>query len=132
MMTKIGGEIEVFQALCKAHGKWGLFLDSPVEGDTWEIAKAVPWLADDQNALSALLSDSQTFLFDSEEELNRHYYDVVGEDGSTPTNPYEGPAAVYALTCDPTGQPPQREHLMDPVVGQTVEIKPGWNWVDAE
>lgn len=51
------------------------------------------------------LVDGVAFLFfDTEEELKEYYNQVVGDDGPTEANPYDGPCRVYALTCGPDGQ----------------------------
>jgi hypothetical protein len=42
-------------------------------------------------------------LFDTEEELLYAYNRTVGDDGPTKLNPYNGPARVYARTCDQDG-----------------------------
>ena len=92
---------KLLQRLCALEKKWGLYISS--DDDMQEITKAAPFLT--------MLEDSQIlydgegwFLFDSQEECEATYYLCVGDDGPTSTNPYTGPARVYALTCGPDGR----------------------------
>lgn len=97
---------KAFSALCKATGKWGLFIQFHCgDGkDDWkEIYEAAPFLLNDE-CLQIVADESGFFLFDDETEMERHYDLVVGDDGPTKSNPYNGPMRIYALTCDPSGQ----------------------------
>ena len=42
--------------------------------------------------------------FNTEAECCAAFEDIVGDDGPTKKNPYDGPMRVYALTCDPHGE----------------------------
>jgi hypothetical protein len=100
-------QIRVLEALCKATKQWGMFISIFCKdigsGEVDEICKAAPYLKDDE--YTQMLADGcGVFLFDTEEEMEQHYYQTVGDDGPTKTNPYDGPARVYAITCDNTGQ----------------------------
>ena len=54
--------------------------------------------------LGIIAIDGATLVCDSEEECDRLYYNIVGDDGPTELNPYNGPYKAYALTFDPSGQ----------------------------
>jgi hypothetical protein len=42
-------------------------------------------------------------VFDTEEDMNAFYDNIVGDDGPTKSNPYNGQIKIYALTCGPNG-----------------------------
>ena len=100
---------QILSALCLAQEKWGLYI-LPNTGDLdpkdWmaETAKAAPWLTCGEMNEVMFSSDGSYFLFDSEQEMKDAYNQTVGDDGPTNTNPYDGVARVYCLTCDPMGQ----------------------------
>lgn len=51
-----------------------------------------------------ILFDGEGFaLFSTKEEMEEFYDKIVGDDGPTRLNKYDGPIRVYALTCGPTG-----------------------------
>lgn len=91
-------------ALCRQHKMWGVYASLSDPGTpNEEILKAAPW-ASEGTALWNLTIEGSTYLFFStEEEMLAVYNQTVGDDGPTETNPYNGPARVYALTCDPEG-----------------------------
>lgn len=98
---------EMLQEVCRASKKWGMFvnLNCPVNiMNCWgEIEKAAPYL--DASKHHQLIGDGYGYLlFDTEEEMIKTYELTVGDDGPTKSNPYDGPARVYALTCSPEGQ----------------------------
>jgi len=105
----------MFRRLCKTTGKWGLYVflwggSDPGGQEEDEIIKAAPYLAgpydgDEGHAKSQILLEGHgVILCDTEEEVNHYFNLTVGDDGPTDLNPYDGPARVYATTCDPTGQ----------------------------
>lgn len=69
-----------------------------VEAD--EVHKAVPYLPKDHELL---FGDRLLLIFDTEEERDKIYEMTVGDEGSTETNSYDGPAAVYAITIGRDG-----------------------------
>lgn len=99
--------VESMQALCKATGKWGLFLNMPELEPldySWEEAlKAMPYLAG-MEYMQALADGRCIILCDDKEECERLYETTVGDDGPTKFNDYNGPARCYALTCNPQGE----------------------------
>lgn len=95
----------LFAAHCKATGKWGLLLGFgyvPTDNVT-DITLAAPML--DFSRDGQAIIDGHAFLFyDTEEAMCVDFDRVVGDDGPTASNPYDGPVKVYALTCSPDGQ----------------------------
>jgi hypothetical protein len=103
----------VLQALCKASGKWGMLLTFP----DWIAQKQeLNSFLDDKNRLLACpfinlqqhgqcLVDGRAYILcDSEEECQKLYGQIVGDDGPTKQNPYDGWFRVYAITCSPEGE----------------------------
>lgn len=96
---------DVLRALCAARKQPGMLLAAsladgvnPLE----EIPKAAPYLSADE-AMHLWHYGTVYLLFQSEEEMHAAYWRTVGDDGPTKTNPYNGPAKVYALTCGADG-----------------------------
>jgi len=99
---------KILSRLCKETKKYGMYIafsdDLYQEKyDPWvEIKKAAPYLAED---CDQILTDGEAWLlFDDKEDMWNHYNRTVGDDGPTKLNPYNGPAGIYALTCNPHGQ----------------------------
>lgn len=94
----------VLQELCRLRGAWGLYLSHvPSAGiGPYELHRAVPFL-DEAEALKLWHSDRAWLFFDSEAAMTEAFGQVVGDDGPTGSNDYDGPARVYAITCAPTG-----------------------------
>ena len=105
---------ETFQFLCKAANKWGVSInydpDWYIEGlqdGTFtqdEIERATNGRISSKVHIQCYGDGGAVFLFDTEEEMNNCYYDMVGDDGPTKRNSYDGKFRVYALTCSNTGQ----------------------------
>ena len=100
---KVLDHIKTLEELAKSTNKWCLFI-SFWHDDPDEIMKAAPYLNISEH-IQILADRSGYILCDSEEEMERLFELTIGDDGPTKTNSYDGPAKVYALTCDPTGQP---------------------------
>jgi len=96
-------QIAVLEALCRATRQWGMFINIhvPDAADWEEIWKAAPYLDDHMQILA---DGCGIFLFDTETEMQEYYDQTVGDDGPTETNGYNGPASVYAITCNNAGQ----------------------------
>lgn len=105
---KLLSHTEFLEEFCRATGKFAMYVNcydmngedpgmvTPME----EFIKAAPYLKKNYQ----ILADGSGYLvFDTEEEMNKHYRLTVGNDGPTKQNPYQGPARVYALTCGPAG-----------------------------
>lgn len=98
---------EVFQEACKSLLKWGMLINfTNFHLDLAEVQKAAPYLKSEGYALPIpLIFDGGGHLFfDTEEEMNEAFGQTVGDDGPTKSNPYDGPARVYTLTCSPEGK----------------------------
>lgn len=115
-MMQVISEIDFLSTLCKMSKKWGIQLNFnsvvsdedmaayhnglPMASSEEELRKAAPWLPDYD---SLWYYGTCIVLFDTEEELLYAYNRTVGDDGPTAENTYDGPARVYARTCDPHG-----------------------------
>ncbi len=94
---------EVLERLCKETKKYGMYI-SFSEDDEWaEVKKAAPYLSGEE-CYQILVDCEGWLLFDSEEEMMKHYDQTVGDDGPTELNNYTGSASVYAVTCNHHGQ----------------------------
>ncbi len=94
---------ETFAMLCKERRCWGLYLSYGSPEDWWDITLAVPFLTAPKYGQAMV--DGQAFILcDSEEECQQLYDQVVGDDGPTKINPYNGPIRAYALTVSPDGE----------------------------
>lgn len=87
------------------------FWRSPEENDKpWTeegVVKAAPFLnplKDPGGHMTQAFVDGYAYVIcDSDEELHMLFDQVVGEDGPTQSNPYNGKFRVYALTVDSDG-----------------------------
>lgn len=100
-------QTSTLEALCKATGKYGMLISwwsaaVPPEDLFTELQKAAPYLT--MEHAQAMIESQAFLLFDTREEMERHYDLTVGDDGPTELNSYSGPLRVYALTCNPEGQ----------------------------
>ena len=102
MINTITSSSDILSMLCKAQNKWGMFLSFDHEAPE-EILKAAPYLSHD--SFFHVRFNFGGYIFAStKEEIEDLYLQTVGDDGPTDRNPYRGPASIYAITCDPTGQ----------------------------
>lgn len=108
------------QLICKLEKKWGLYISCCFDLDSdyvfsEEITRAVKFLKiypmgswEEQykpnSAFQVMLSEGGLFLFDTQKEMEEHYDMVVGDNGPTKSNPYDGPLRVYALTISNEGE----------------------------
>lgn len=98
-------QIDAFELLCKSTKNWGIFLSfRGGYNGTPDIFEAVPYLKDHSSNIQMLCDGMAILLFETEEEMEHHYYRTVGDDGPTKFNSYDGECRVYALTCSPSGQ----------------------------
>lgn len=94
----------LLSALCLRHKMWGMYASVSNPGlEHEEILKAAPWASESTSLWNLTVEDGVYLIFSSEKEMRAVYEQTVGDDGPTETNPYNGPARVYALTCDPEG-----------------------------
>lgn len=94
---------QMFRQVCKADNKFGLLIYYYVEDlENGELFKACPFLT--REFISEASPQTHlTFYFNTEKELYSYFDQVVGDEGPTKLNPYNGPCLVYALTCDNEG-----------------------------
>lgn len=99
-------QIRMLERLCEATGKWGLFISIyEPEGGPFEAQLAAPYLdPDSPEHMQIIVDGCGVFLFDDYNEMERCYWQTVGDDGPTKLNDYNGQTRVYALTCDIYGQ----------------------------
>ncbi len=91
----------VLTRLCKEAKKYGMYVSFSEEDQWVDVISAAPYLKDKDQ----IIVDCEGWLlFDTEEEMNNYYNQTVGDDGPTELNNYDGPARVYALTCNLHGQ----------------------------
>ena len=102
VVEKISSPNQILVELCRLRRQWGLYVSYGHEELYDEIVKAVPFLDAVEN-LPHLWDGAVYVFFDTKEDCDAHFSQVVGDDGPTPSNPYDGPARAYALTCDPNG-----------------------------
>jgi hypothetical protein len=100
--------LEAFEQVCKASGKYGLYLSTGVDHDAYpdsgvsEVQRATLLPTDD--AFELATSGQSIFLFDTMAECLAVYCNVVGDEGPTKTNPYNGPVKVFAYWLSPDGR----------------------------
>jgi hypothetical protein len=104
-LAKVFSLHEVAQELAKATGKPVVFLgyDWNNNGDTdpTEIFKAAPIFRDNIQACG----DGYGFvLCDDEPQMRKVFDSIVGDDGPTKSNSYDGAVRVYALAIDASGE----------------------------
>lgn len=103
---------EALGLICKGEGCWGIFLsvgwsggEPPTDAGDWldHLHRAAPVLSRPECAQVAV--DGEGFLlFETETEMLAVFGSIVGDDGPTQANAYNGPCRVYALTADPDGR----------------------------
>lgn len=109
---------EALCLLCKEMNKYGLYLsfDNEVteEFTPEDYKKAVPFLdfcdtIKDQEVIDSpdwqCLADGYMFILcDTEKECQLLFESVVGDEGPTKTNQYDGPCRVFAMTINNNGE----------------------------
>lgn len=101
----LSGYDKVLAALCQSKNCWGIYISHVFSAGIGphELARAAPFLEEGQ-AMDFWHYESGYLLFDSEEQMLLHYNQVKGDDGPTRSNPYDGPASIFAVTCNPSGE----------------------------
>lgn len=102
---------EALSRLCKATGKYGLYLsfDPSEEFSPQDHQEACPFLdlsdvASDNEDWQALMDEHMFVLCEDYEECYRLFESVVGDEGPTKTNPYNGDCRVFAMTINNNGE----------------------------
>lgn len=108
-MKVLRNSFDVLEHLCLLSGKHGLYVAQPsgeIEFEDWALA--VPFLKDAKWDLATKMMHSGFLylLFDTAEERDLHFWQIVGEKPSKKytTNPYRGPVRAFAYTCGPDGK----------------------------
>ena len=99
---------EALEDLCKRTKQWCLYLSWCIIGEEEEgyqhpdpfneMKKAAPFLE-----LDDLACDKAVIFCDTEKEVYKLFEQVIGDDGPTELNSYNGPARIYALVIGPEG-----------------------------
>jgi hypothetical protein len=100
---KVLSGIELAQTVAKTLKKPVLFVSFSPDDNYDEVFKAAPYLTV-QEHVQQVLDGQAVIVCDSVKEQEILYWQTIGDDGPTKTNPYKGPARVYALTIDKNGQ----------------------------
>ena len=97
--------------LCKATNKYGLYLsfDSSEDFSPEDHQKACPFLdfsdvASDNEDWQALMDEHMFVVCDTYEECYSLFESVVGDEGATKTNSYNGDCRVFAMTINNNGE----------------------------
>lgn len=95
----------VLSELCILKKKWGIYLSfSFSQAEPYEeLLKAAPYLEKFPEGDQLFMDDFLFIFFYDEQSMRNIYLQTVGDDGPTKLNSYDGPARVYALTCNPQG-----------------------------
>ena len=96
--------IQLLQEYCKLANKWAVYLGLPHNAEDFdEIPKAATFI-DLTDDAQAVCDENMYVICDSEKECEKIYLSVVGDDGPTTLNPYDGPCRIYALTVNNKGE----------------------------
>jgi hypothetical protein len=93
---------QVISELAKLSNKWIVQVSFDGNGNPNETIKACPIL-DLQLDAHILFEGSGLILCDNEPEAYYTFNRIVGDDGPTKLNSYNGPVKVYACVYAPTG-----------------------------
>jgi len=102
---------DVLQALCRLKGMYGMVLHTEQVSDEaqsdlcipGEYVRPAPYLSVD-DIFEGDRSKRTWLFFETEAEMEACYWATVGPDGPVGTNPYDGPACIYAISCGPDGE----------------------------
>jgi hypothetical protein len=100
--------VEAAQELAKTLKKPILYISFDpfsLEGDDpfTEQSKSAPYL-DPLEDIHLMMYNEAIIICNDDEELKELFWQTVGDDGPTETNPYDGPARTYALTINSRGE----------------------------
>lgn len=100
--------------ICKQESKWGVYLSWNVDYD--DKTAFEEWSKNISPILGKVLENMGPYddfylfcagflmcLYDTNKEMYRTYFSVVGDDGPTAYNKYNGNFRIYALTCSNEG-----------------------------
>jgi len=104
MVIKLQDSSDILSDICSSKKLWGIYASHCFfEEPHTEINKAIPFLSE-KEAIDFWHKGFIYMLFDTWAEMDYYYKSIVGDDGPTETNPYNGIVKVYALSCDKCGQ----------------------------
>ena len=92
---------ELVQHYCKLSGKWAVVLCTPEESSFADLQDAANFLTEDD--CQAMTDGLMIVMCDSEDEHWTVFNSIVGDDGPSDLNSYNGPCRIYAWTCGPDG-----------------------------
>lgn len=103
--------MDAIEHLLKSSGKYGCFLSITKldDDDVDDVVEMLPCIKNAAPLLSNidainLFVDGKIFVeFDTEDEAQEFFKTVVGDDGPTKTNSYDGPVRVFAVWGGPDG-----------------------------
>lgn len=102
---KVFDDIEIMVQLSKLTHSYMMYVSFdkecvPPEDFFAELRKAMPYYdSDNDDMLQGAMDGKFYMMFDTEDDMEKHFDLTVGDDGPTHLNPYDGPMRVYALTC---------------------------------
>lgn len=106
MSITIYDQAHVLGALTKAIGKPGIFISFVRDSESFtytDLMLAAPFLNIEEHG-QIMLDGCGYIVCDDYAEMLATYAQIVGDDGPTPMNPYDGPVRVYALTFNADGE----------------------------
>lgn len=91
---------EALEELCIKSKQWVIYVSWDDEFNVDEVQKAIPFLTIDD----LLLNYGEGVIFcNSQEEAYRLFDQIIGDDGPTESNKYNGYVRIYASTIGPYG-----------------------------
>jgi hypothetical protein len=111
-VTEVTYHLSLCEAYSKVHNKFCLYL-SISSGVDWDdscnfkkafrqLRRAAPYLTKEQGIDMLMNHGWILIVCSSEKEMNKKFWQTVGDDGPTKSNPYNGKTRIYAVTIDPT------------------------------
>lgn len=107
-MIQVLSENTLFKKFCQTNKKFGVFVSmgsSPTYEETEELKKAIKIkeIFDNKDYIQFLIDGCCYVICDTLEEADNCYQKIVGDDGPTTLNDYNGPCRVYACLIDNNG-----------------------------
>lgn len=100
---KFFNTIELMRQYAKTNSKFCMYISWNEEDLYVELMRAAPYLKEHEIDILSV-NNYAILIFDTEEEMNHHFDQTVGDDGPTKLNNYIGPVKIYALTCSNKGE----------------------------
>jgi hypothetical protein len=99
---------EFTKLFCKLTNKWCVYISCPDIEEEWtksewnEVLKAAPCLSKDED-FQILIDNEGWIVCDTKEEAYSIFEQIVGDDGPTRVNSYDGNMGVYACIYNSQG-----------------------------